>query len=244
MSLSLYSKKIDLARKTEIDKVTYLSYYFHESEQKTFFYLADILGWFDDLNFVRPNISRLKTNLKKSRNFVKGKQVDSFMLHPNKYSDLKLELSFLIMEDEEVKTGSNEVIPNDFFQDTRGYIKKISKQINSSYENNIFDGCAVLMRRLLEILLIHSFENLKLDGLIRNKNNDYLMLSEIIDEAKKNSLLNLSRNTKEHLDYFRKLGNFAAHKIYYNTKKQDIEKILLDYRSAIEELLYKSGIKK
>lgn len=42
---------------------------------------------------------------------------------------------------------------------------------------------------------------------------------------------------------FKDLGNYSAHKIWYNCTKGDIEQNALKYRTIIEELLYKSGIK-
>jgi len=65
----------------------------------------------------------------------------------------------------------------------------------------------------------------------------------IVNDAKTNSTLNLSRNAKSCLDQFRMLGNFSAHKIYYNCKRDDIGKVALEYRAIFEELLYKSGIR-
>ena len=48
------------------------------------------------------------------------------------------------------------------------------------------------------------------------------MLEKICSNAKSNKTLNLSR-LKNDLDSFRDLGNFAAHRILYNTTKQDID---------------------
>jgi hypothetical protein len=56
--------------------------------------------------------------------------------------------------------------------------------------------------------------------------------------------LSLSPATKACLDDFRIVGNFSAHKIYYNAKRADIKRVVLEYRAAIEELLYKAGLKK
>jgi hypothetical protein len=39
---------------------------------------------------------------------------------------------------------------------TRGYIESPAKQINGSHEQNIFDGCAVSIRRLEEALPVIS----------------------------------------------------------------------------------------
>lgn len=100
------------------------------------------------------------------------------------------------------------------------------------------------MRRLLEICLIHSYENLGIDEAIKDLAGNHKLLSDIVADAKTNSRLSLSRNTKLCLDDFRAIGNFSAHKIYYSAKKSDIRKVIIEYRATIEELLYKSGIKK
>ncbi len=43
---------------------------------------------------------------------------------------------------------------------------------------------------------------------------------------------------------FKDLGNYSAHKIWYNCTQQDIKPHILKYRAIIEELMYKSGVKK
>jgi hypothetical protein len=120
----------------------------------------------------------------------------------------------------------------------------LAKQINASYERNIFDGCAVLMRRLVEILMIHSYEHLNIADEIKDSSGNYQMLEAIIDKARSNNKLALSRNSKGCIEEFRKLGNFSAHKVYYNCTRAEIKPVILDYRALIEELLYKSGIRK
>ena len=136
------------------------------------------------------------------------------------------------------------MLPKTLYEGTkRQYIENIAKQINASFENNIFDGCAVLMRRLLEILLILTYQNLGIDSQIKDGNGNYHLLDKIISDAVQNPALSLSRTTKPHIEVFRQLGNFSAHRIEYNCRKQYIDEILLEYRAAIEQLLYKSGLK-
>nr|WP_164477087.1 hypothetical protein [Leptospira kmetyi] len=95
----------------------------------------------------------------------------------------------------------------------------------------------------MEILIIHCYEHLKIEITIKNADGSFKMLSDIVTDAKANSILNLSRNTKKCLDSFRDIGNFGAHKIYYSTKNSDIDNIKINYRATIEELLYKSGLR-
>jgi len=243
ISLNHFIEKTDLFTQTEIDKVRLLAFYHHVHQEDFEFSLDLVCGWFEDLGLHKPNKSRLKHNLSKSRAFVKNKEQESFRLYANELKSLKRDHSFISEKSEEIET-TDTILPASLYENTRGYIESLSKQINASYENNIFDGCAVLMRRLLEICLIYSYEHQGIDAEIRDSNGNYKMLSDIVSNAINNSKLSLSRNTKSCLDDFRAIGNFSAHKIYYNARKTDIQKVILEYRAGIEELLYKNGIKK
>lgn len=97
------------------------------------------------------------------------------------------------------------------------------------------------MRRLIEILLIHGLEKAAPGESIKDGNGNYISLEQIVVKAKNSSLLSLSRDTKGLLDTFRQLGNFSAHKIHYNCRRADVDKVKMKYRAAIEELMYKSG---
>ncbi|MDG2989424.1 hypothetical protein L3556_00535 [Candidatus Synechococcus calcipolaris G9] len=243
ISLNRFIEKTNLLTQTEIDKVRLLAFYHHVHQEDFEFSVDLICGWFEDLGLHKPNKSRLKQNLSKSRCFVKGKEQESFRLHASELKSLKEEHSFISEKSEEIE-ATDTILPDSLYENTRGYIESLSKQINASYENNIFDGCAVLMRRLLEICLIHSYEHQGIDTEIRDSNGNYKMLSDIVSNAINNPKLSLSRNTKSCLENFRAIGNFSAHKIYYNARRSDIQKVILEYRAAIEELLYKNGIKK
>lgn len=243
ISLNRFIEKTDWLTQTEIDKVRLLAFYHHVHQEDFEFSVDLICGWFEDLGLHKPNKSRLKQNLSKSRCFVKGKEKESFRLHASELKSLKKDHSFISEKSEEIE-ATDTILPASLYENTRGYIESLSKQINASYENNIFDGCAVLMRRLLEICLIHSYERQGIDTEIRDSSGNYKMLSDIVSNAVNNSKLSLSRNTKSCLEGFRAIGNFSAHKIYYSARRTDIQKVILEYRAAIEELLYKNGIKK
>lgn len=241
-SLTGFTKKTELLNKKEIDKVVLLAFY-HQNGQDGFEFTVDsVCEWFETLDLHRPNKSRLRQNLKSSRSFLKGQHEDSFRLHAKESSSLYKKYPFLGDKSEDIE-ATDTILPTLLYENTRGYIESLSKQINASYENNIFDGCAVLMRRLLEICLIHSYENQGIDSDIKDSQGNFKMLSDIISNALRNPKLSLSRNTKSCLEDFRAIGNYSAHKIYYNAKRADISKVRLDFRATIEELLYKSGIR-
>ena len=135
------------------------------------------------------------------------------------------------------------ILPEVDYRTTRGYIETLAKQINASYENNLFDGCAVLMRHLLEVLLILSYRYLKIESAIQDAHGNYHTLDGVIGDAKANASLGLSRNSKACLDTFRQLGNFSAHKIEYTCRREYITPLIQEYRALIMELLHKSGIR-
>ena len=98
------------------------------------------------------------------------------------------------------------------------------------------------MRRLFEVLLILSYQYLGIDNEIKDASgNGYLMLEGIVNNAKSNQTLKLSRIKKE-FDAFRTVGNFSAHSITYTAGKKDIDDIKLNYRAMLEELYNKAGL--
>jgi hypothetical protein len=241
MNVKSFSKIISLGDRTEIDKAYYLGFFICSICGAEDFDIDDLCSNFEKLDFSQPNRGRLKGKISKSKSFIKGKRANSFKLHSNSNKKIEAEHPNLSEKSEEIVFGDS-ILPASLFMGTRGFIEKLAQQVNSSYENSLFDACAVMMRRLLEVCLILSYEKLSIENEIKDANGDFKQLNMIVANAKGNSTLSLSRNTKACLEDFRSIGNFSAHKIYYNAKRQDIKKISLEYRAAIEELLYKSGI--
>ena len=242
MNLDSYSKHVSLENKIEHDKCVYLGYFLMFKEDTVEFSIEDILSCFDKLHFSRPNIYRLKKNLKSSRSFINGSKSMTYKLQSKTITKLDAEIPSLKTKTEEI-ISDDKIIPEVLFIGTRGYLESLARQINASYEENIFDGCAVLMRRLIEILLIHSYENHGIDSEIKDIDGNFKMLNHIVSNAKTNSTLALSRNTKASIEDYRTIGNFSAHKIFYNAKRKDIDTVQKEFRASVEELLYKSGIK-
>ena len=136
------------------------------------------------------------------------------------------------------------ILPNALYDGLSANFQSICKQINASYENNLYDCTAVLMRRLLESLLVLSYQKAGIESEIMDKNcNFHISLDGMIKNATQNSTLALSANTKKDMTLFKDLGNYSAHKIWYNCTQQDIKPHILKYRVVIEELLYKAGMK-
>jgi hypothetical protein len=243
MTESSFSKLYKLAGLTVKEKAELIVYYLQESSNMNPT-LEELYDGFIDFGFLKPNRSRLKNYLSSSKLVVKTSDRKFYRINPRHLDELKLKYPVNAMI-QEAMTEKFEVLPPDLYNDSRGYVKKLANQINVSYETAVFDGCAMLMRRLLEVLLISSYIKHGIVNSIKNPSGDgYKVLSYIIQDTLSNRLFDLSKGSRDTIDKFRIMGNLSAHRIEYNCTLSELNKVKSDYRVLIEELLYKSGLKK
>lgn len=119
----------------------------------------------------------------------------------------------------------------------RGYLQRIGNEMNGCYSENLYTACLVMMRRLLEVVIIECFENNNLGAKIQDTNGNYFFLEELVNRAIAETAWKLSRNGKKYLPKLRELGNLASHGKFFHAQPEDIEKVELDFRVIIEELL-------
>ena len=240
MTIEQFTSACGITSLTEVEKACYLAFFHIKTNGIEEFTTADAARWLVASGSARLNQSRLDERLRASRNTVRGQR--GFRLSLKFSEDLQTRFPAVGEKSQDV-VDDGTILPEPDYKDTRGYIESLAKQMNAAYERNIFDGCAVLMRRLVEILLILSYRNLHIEAAIQDKMGNFEMLDGIIKDAKNNTTLGLSRNSKGCLDIFRQLGNFSAHKIEYTCRREYIQPHILDYRALIGEMLYKSGIR-
>lgn len=170
----------------------------------------------------------------------------------NNFTKLVLSTAKLIQDEvpkkglppeEGAKPESEQVVAFSLVRSTRGYIEKVVDQINGSYEQGWYDACAVMIRRLIETLIIETYEKHTIAQKIQKPNGDFLYLSDLIDCILSETTWNLGRNTKTALPRLKSIGDLAAHARRYNTHRQDINKIINDLRIVVQELVYLSGLK-
>lgn len=145
--------------------------------------------------------------------------------------------------DEGLPAYSQQVLPKSLFKGTRGYLESIVNQINGCYEKGWFDGCAVMIRRLVETLIIECFEKHNLANNIKAANGDFVYLSDLIQAMLSEHSWNLSRNTRKSLPKLKSIGDKSAHSRRFTARRWDIDKILEDIRVVSEELVYLSGLR-
>jgi hypothetical protein len=241
MEIHQFINIVDLQSKTEIEKVKIIAFYDSYTKQQSEFDLNEVFDILQSIGHPISNHSRLKGYLAKSKDFKKSSSKEKYMIVPTVRQQLQNEYAKFLDSGEEI-LFSNEVLDPNLFLGKRGFLDRLIKQINNCYSNNCFDACAVLMRRVFEIALILAYENNGVESEIKI-NGDYVMLERIVANAVQNTTLHISRSRNEY-DAIRDLGNFAAHKIHFNTRKSDIDNIKQTYRVCLEELYYLAGLLK
>lgn len=135
------------------------------------------------------------------------------------------------------------VVPFALIRGTRGYLERITHQINGTYTNGWYDSCAVMIRRLIETLIIESFENNNIAHMIKNQTGDFFYLSDLISKTLAESSWNLSRNARQALPKLKDIGDKSAHSRRFNAVRNDIDKINPQIRVVVQELVYLAGLK-
>jgi hypothetical protein len=145
---------------------------------------------------------------------------------------------------EGTRPSSEHVLASSHVRATRGYIERVVNQVNGCYEKGWFDGCAVMMRRLVETLIIECFEKANIADKIKDpRTGEFLYLKDLIDKLLQEQSWNLGRNTKQGLPRLKSVGDQSAHSRRYNASREDIDKITGDFRTVCQELIYLAGLK-
>lgn len=101
-----------------------------------------------------------------------------------------------------------------------------------------------MVRRLVEVLIIEAFEHKRIADKIKDKNDSYLRLEELVHLSIDEPSFNLCRNTKTALKKLKTIGDQSAHSRRYNARREYIDEIIDGLRVAAEEFLYLAGMKK
>lgn len=242
MKILDFKKATDLDKQSQTIQAALLCYFHEKNTNEQYFDMKGIQELFSDAGFSQINCSRVKKNLidKKLMRTPKGMKT-SLEFIPTAFQEFENQYSAL-WEDNETIVSESELLDENKFCGKRNYLDRLIQQINHSYANNCYDATAVLMRRLFEVILVLSYQALDIDDEIKDSSgNGHLMLESIVNNAKNNKTLKLSRIKKE-FDTFRMIGNFSAHSITYTAGKKDIDDIKINYRVMLEELYTKAGL--
>lgn len=244
MQLLKFMEAVDLAAKQETERATLLCFFHYKEDGKTAFTMAKIALWLEECNFSKPNTSRLKEHLTKgkSKSFLPSKAIKGVIeFVPSVLQVLERDFGDLWADTMTIESH-DELIEEAKFCGKRPFLTRLIQQINFTYGNNCFDACAVLMRRLFEVLLVLSYQNKGIEADITKADGSHKMLEGIVKDAVQNKALGVPSRISKNFDAFREVGNNSAHSITYTAGKLDIDNIARDYRVMIEDLYNRAGL--
>ena len=237
-----YKQAVGLDDQKQIDQAVLICYYHYKETGESQFEPKGIQVLFSDFGFNTINVSRVKKALieKRKMRTIKGMQ-STLEFIPTVFQKLESQYASLWNDTENIESSS-ELIDEIKFCGKRGYLDRLIKQINHTYSHNCFDACAVLMRRLFEILLVLTYQNAGIEADIRKPDGTRFMLEAIVKDAAQNKALGIPARISKNFDAFREVGNNSAHSITYTAGQKDINDIQRDYRVMMEDLYNRAGL--
>lgn len=244
MQLLKFIETIDLAAKPEVERAMLLCFYHYKEDGETAFTMINISQWLEECSFSKPNTSRLKDHLTKGKgkSFLLSKTVKGAIeFVPAVRQALERDYGALWVDTMTIESSS-ELIEETKFCGKRAFLTRLIHQINFTYGHNCYDACAVLMRRLFEVLLVMAYQNKGIEADIIKADGAHKMLESIVKDAVQNKALGIPTRISKNFDAFREVGNNSAHSITYTAGKLDIDNIARDYRVMMEDLYNRAGL--
>jgi hypothetical protein len=143
-----------------------------------------------------------------------------------------------------VASRTDPVIYAALVRNTRGYLEKVAHQINGCYAEGWYDGCAVMVRRFIETLIIECFEAHQIQQKIKDANGDYFFLRDLVDSACSETKWTLGRNVRKALPRLKDIGDKSAHSRRFNAHREDVDKVIDDLREVTQELIELANLKR
>lgn len=235
MNLIEFIRKISETRISTIDRAVATLWFHSLHNENRGISIKEVSKYIELAGCAKQNITNIKQLFRRDRRIIKGTG-DTFLLRPEASTKLTEKYLPLIKAKPLIKCDA--VIPTDLFENAKGYIMKVVLQLNASYLYSLFDCCAVMSRRLLETLIIETYEALNRADEIKDHTGHYIMFSGLSDYIENDNKINLGRNTNKGLKNFKKIGDLSAHNRRFNARKTDIDQIKGDLRISCEELLH------
>jgi hypothetical protein len=241
VSRSDFSRHLAKLKLSHIDRAVAFLFYYRETQAFEECSVSDLAADLHDEGFPRPNVTRLRVGLSKSRYTIKGSRPGFFKLNLRWIDDIAALYEESLARKKILVTKY--ILPPEWIIGTRTYIEQLVYQINATYEYGMNDASAVLLRRLMESLIIEVYVYEKRHREIQS-NGVFFMLEKLISHIIDDGHVALSRSAPKTMREIKQLGDTAAHDRTYITPQVDIDDVKLRYRRLIKELLTMAGIVK
>ena len=237
---SSFGKALASLSLTHTERAVALLWYYRrtqEFEERTASELANDLH---DEDFPKPNVSRLDTDLRRSRYTIRGTRPGTYQIDVRRLDELDATYGPHLKI--RIVPSSDSLIPQAFVTGTRPYLEQLALQINAAYDHGLYDASAVMARRLMESLIIEVYVSQKRHAEIQQAGN-FFGLEALINHMLADTSIAKSSNLRRTAPKVKALGDTAAHDRTYITRQSDVDDLKLDYSRLISELLRLSNVR-
>ena len=138
----------------------------------------------------------------------------------------------------EAASISDDYIDLLIFQGMPDYITRLVPQANGCWERGWYEGCALVLRRLVETLIIELYHQRGWIADIRDADGTFSKLQTLVDKVCGDGRIGLGKNPKRGLSEIKKFGDVAAHDHRVKVRKSDLEPQRTNLRLACERLVF------
>ena len=221
------------------DRVIGLLYLVGATDQSVGMTARELSDCLRSAGYAQQNVSRLNAALQRDRRTVKV-GASGWRLSPKARLTLAGQYSFITVP--KALPQRDSLLPHGIFGPSRGYVCRVVEQLNQSYELGLYDCTAVMCRRLLETLIIETYEHAGRAADLHGADGHFMMLNGLLSVLEKDKAMNISRNGLKGLRDFKVLGDLSAHNRRFNAQRSDLERIRDGLRVSCEELLHLSQL--
>lgn len=235
-----FAKKLAETRLSHVERAIAMLWYYRWSQDFEDRSASEMANDLHEEGFPKPNVSRLKSDLARSRFTVRSRRDGAFQLDVRRITELEEKFKDLL-QNKKVEIQDT-IIPSEWVVGKRPYLEKMVHQINGCYDYEFFDACATLCRRLMESLIIEIYISRGRQKEIKSQ-GVFFSLERLISFIKNDTNIHLGRNSSKSMDSVKQVGDTAAHDRVYITHAQDIDDIKIPYRRLIQDLLVAANLK-
>lgn len=234
MDIETFSLHIpNLNTRPASELIPIFAYYAQEIQGAATFSATEIAACFNSLS-LKPysNISAFLSKKAAGKDSMFLKQKTGYSLAWQEKNRLAAELAMPV----EVPF-SNNFIDVSIVDAAPYYVKGIAKQMAQCYECGLYDATLVLMRKLVETLIVETFERFGIDNSIKDANGDFFFLKHLIPHYLNSPRWNASRNFSQNIQKVKRYGDLSAHNRRFQAKKSDIDDFKFELRQVVQEMV-------
>jgi len=136
-----------------------------------------------------------------------------------------------------IRTLEAEFIPEEILAGSKGNIQKIAQQACVCFSAEAYDACAVMLRKLLEVLVVEAFEAKGIADRIMEVDGNYSRFSKMISILVSTKETPMGRTSKQHLPQLAEIFNNCAHNSGFFMSRSHLQLLQSQVILAVQELV-------